>query len=240
MSEQTETLWQIGKPGDRAAEFVKSGGWQTDYTYTIGVDADPINKPNIPGVLVVPGAESKPMYQGQPRFSTERLNIAFSLGRDYGAGELTLFYDFLGSETDTVYLDGMPVAELAGVGEGRVSQHQISLPDVRAGEHEMSITTAGGTGAHLIDYLKLDGAIAPQDIRPPKPPKTEQPTAMSTMQKTASQLDMEAPADQKSAIPSSMTGLQDYSFWWSYARANATKAATDKDPDTFRRGRIWA
>ncbi|WP_323256659.1 cyanobactin biosynthesis PatC/TenC/TruC family protein [Spirulina sp. CCNP1310] len=46
-----------------------------------------------------------------------------------------------------------------------------------------------------------------------------------------------APA-QKSYIPTTMTGLQDYSYWWAYAREHAQTAKPNSK--TFRRGRIWA
>lgn len=45
------------------------------------------------------------------------------------------------------------------------------------------------------------------------------------------------PAQKKSYVPTSQTGLQDYSYWWQYAREHA-KAPDQQQP--FRRGRIWA
>lgn len=56
-----------------------------------------------------------------------------------------------------------------------------------------------------------------------QPPETA-PTALT------------APA--KSYVPATMTGLQDYSYWWQYAREHATTSETDQK--SFRRGRIWA
>jgi cyanobactin cluster PatC/TenC/TruC protein len=41
-----------------------------------------------------------------------------------------------------------------------------------------------------------------------------------------------------SYVPTKMTGLQDYAYWWAYARDHAkTVKANAKG---FRRGRIWS
>ncbi len=45
------------------------------------------------------------------------------------------------------------------------------------------------------------------------------------------------PAPPKSYVPTTMTGLQDYSYWWEYAREHAKSAKPNTK--TFRRGRIW-
>ncbi|MFN9630645.1 MAG: cyanobactin biosynthesis PatC/TenC/TruC family protein [Cyanobacteriota bacterium] len=45
-----------------------------------------------------------------------------------------------------------------------------------------------------------------------------------------------APKERKSYLPTSQTGLQDYSFWWEYARKHAKEA---KATSAFLRGRIW-
>lgn len=42
---------------------------------------------------------------------------------------------------------------------------------------------------------------------------------------------------QKSYIPTTMTGLQDYAYWWAYAREHAKTA--EPNSKGFRRGRIW-
>lgn len=42
---------------------------------------------------------------------------------------------------------------------------------------------------------------------------------------------------KKSYVPTSQTGLQDYSYWWAYAQEHA-KAPEEGKP--FRRGCIWA
>jgi cyanobactin cluster PatC/TenC/TruC protein len=41
---------------------------------------------------------------------------------------------------------------------------------------------------------------------------------------------------QKSYLPTTQTGLQDYAYWWDYARKHAKKGKAAK---AFRRGRIW-
>ncbi|EAW34314.1 LamG-like jellyroll fold domain-containing protein [Lyngbya sp. PCC 8106] len=43
---------------------------------------------------------------------------------------------------------------------------------------------------------------------------------------------------KQSYVPTSQTGLQDYSYWCQYVKDQAKKS--DKDPKSFRRGRIWA
>lgn len=43
---------------------------------------------------------------------------------------------------------------------------------------------------------------------------------------------------KKSYVPTSQTGLQDYSFWGKYVKEQAKKSQGDGKP--FRRGRIWA
>jgi NTE family protein len=229
MTQDTETLWQIGKSGKGGREFVQAGGWKAEFTYVVGSDDDPINQPKMPPLLLVPGRQTKPKRGKKQLFATDQLNIQFTLSQSYSAGELTLFYDFLGSETDTLLVDGQSVTELVGVGEGKLKKTQTPLPALSPGEHTLTLTTAGGTGdgAHWIDYLKLDGVVAPQQ---PKPPKD---TTMAK-QKAATP---EPEAPKKSYVPTSMTGLQDYSYWWEYCRGQAKKSEGDGKP--FRRGRIW-
>ena len=155
-STQTQTLWQIGKPGGRGKEFVKAGGWQAEFTYIVGSDADSINRPHMPPVLVVPERKQKPNL-----YSTNKLNIRFTLERDYGIGELTLFYDFFGSEKDTLSVNGQKLTEILGAGEAKLKQNQIPLPALGKGEHTLTFTTTGGgpDKLHWIDYLKLEAVI---------------------------------------------------------------------------------
>ncbi|MEQ9368247.1 MAG: cyanobactin biosynthesis PatC/TenC/TruC family protein [Coleofasciculus chthonoplastes F3-SA18-01] len=46
------------------------------------------------------------------------------------------------------------------------------------------------------------------------------------------------PEPQKSYVATGMTGLQDYSYWWDYARKEEKKSGSKSK--SFRRGRIWA
>ncbi|MEQ8465774.1 cyanobactin biosynthesis PatC/TenC/TruC family protein [Coleofasciculus sp. E1-EBD-02] len=227
MTQATETLWQIGKPGKGGQEFVQAGGWQAEFTYVVGSDADSINKPQMPPLLVVPGRQTKPKRKRKQLFATEKLNIQFTLTQSYSAGELTLFYDFFGSETDTLLVDGEAVAELVGVGEGKLKQTQTPLPALNAGEHTLTLTTAGGVGdgAHWIDYLKLNGVVAPQQSE--------------TLNKTMAKKNATPETTVKTSyVPTTQTGLQDYSYWWSYCREQAKNSEGEAKP--FRRGRIWA
>lgn len=198
---QTKTLWQIGKPGTGGEEFVHAGGWQAEFTYTVGSDADPINQPNMPPLLTVAGRKQKPKRGSKQLYATEKLNISFTLDNDYSDDELTLFYDFLGSETDSIFVNGEKLTEILGLGEGKLKQNQISLPALRKGEHVLSVTTAGGAdGAHWIDYLKLEGVN--------KENQTEQPT-----------------------VPSAATGLEDYAYWLkTIAKEQAAKAGEERKP----------
>ena len=174
--QQIETLWQIGKPGQFGKEFVQAGGWQAEFTYTVGCDQDPIERPTMPAVLVVPEKKHKPERKGKPLFSTDKLNIRFSLERDYGVGELTLFYDFLGSETDSLFLDGEKLTELPGAGEGKLKQNQVPFGAVAKGEHVLTLTTAAGKSKdhyHWIDCIKLQAvvpvALAAEPLSPSAP-----------------------------------------------------------------------
>jgi cyanobactin cluster PatC/TenC/TruC protein len=230
---KTETLWQIGQPGRAGAEFVQAGGWQATFTYTVGTDADPVGAPTVPPLLVVPSRKAKPKRGKKQLFSTNKLNIRFTLDRDYSAQALTLFYDFFGSETDTLTLDGKLLAEIPGIGEGKLKQNQIPLPALAAGEHTLTLTTAGGAGdgAHWIDYFKLDGVVAPTPVLQPTQTMPAKKKKTTQAQPTP---EVEAP---KSYLPTTQTGLQDYSYWWAYARENAK--TTQPNAKDFRRGRIW-
>ncbi|RCJ18683.1 hypothetical protein A6S26_28280 [Nostoc sp. ATCC 43529] len=241
MPQQTQTLWQIGQPGKGGQEFSQEGGWQGEFTYVVGSDSDPINQPQMPSLLVVPGLKKKPRSKGKQLFSTEKLNIQFTLTQSYNPGELTLFYNFFGSEVDTLWVDGEPVTEIVGVGSSKVTQAQIPLPALSAGEHTLTLTTASqsGDGAHRIDYLKLEAVVAtqqPQTLQTPQTPK-------ETMAKEKTETTPPAvsptpePKKKKSYVPTSQTGLQDYSYWWEYARQHAKAPEEGK---SFRRGRIWA
>ncbi|MBW4592616.1 MAG: cyanobactin biosynthesis PatC/TenC/TruC family protein [Brasilonema angustatum HA4187-MV1] len=246
MSEQTETLWQIGQPGKGSQEFIQVGDWQKEFIYVVGSDQDPINQPQMPSLLVVPGRKTKPRSKGKQLFSTDKLNIQFTLTQNYSVGELTLFYNFFGSEVDTLLVDGEPVTEIVGVGSGKPTKSQIPLPALNAGQHTLSLTTAGGSGngSHRIDYLKLEAVVAtqqpqtPQTSQTPQTPKETQETMVEKKTETTPSEVSSTPEKKKSYVPTSQTGLQDYSYWTAYANKHAK--APDQRRRPFRRGRIWA
>lgn len=175
---EPETLWQIGRPGDGAKEFLTKAAWSEEYDYTVGSDADSINHPSIPGIVTAP--EARKPSKG---ISTDRLNIDFTLERDYAEGQLTLFYNFYGTEEVSLFLDGELLTKIAGVGERTLKENQISLGTLAAGKHRLSITTSGGTnGRHTIDYLKLQ-AIVPSPIpQEPKEPSMSNNTPSAQLQ----------------------------------------------------------
>lgn len=232
MPQQTETLWQIGQPGKGGQEFLQEGDWQEEFTYIVGSDEDSINHPQMPSLLVVPGRKKKPGSKGKQLFSTDKLNIQFTLNQNYSAGELTLFYNFFGSLVDTLWIDGEPVTEIAGVGSG-TNKTQNPLPAMNAGQHTLTLTTSGGSkdGAHRIDYLKLEAVVLtqqPQTLQTPQKTMTDETTEITTPEQKK----------KKSYVPTSQTGLQDYSYWWEYGRQHAK--TNDREQKPFRRGRIWA
>lgn len=251
MSPTTETLWQIGQLGKGGQEFSQKGSWHSEFTYIIGSDPDPINQPTLPSLLVAPGRKTKPKHKGKELFATEKLNIQFTLTQSYKPGELTLVYNFFGSEVDTLWVDGAPVTELVGSGSSKYTQTQTPLPALSPGQHTLTLTTvtALGDGAHRIDYLKLEAVIfthkspnlstptTPQGLTPIPQPLNETAETMAKKQ-TTPPAETPPPEEKKSYVPTSQTGLQDYSYWWEYARKTAK--APDKQSKSYRRGRIWA
>ena len=71
------------------------------------------------------------------------------------------------------------------------------------------------------DSQKKETPMATKDTPAPAPPPAETAPAATP---------------QKSYLPTTQTGLQDYAYWWDYARKQAKKGKGVKD---FRRGRIW-
>lgn len=142
----TKTLWQIGRSGRSDFE----GEWQATFGYYVGRDPDEINHPGIPHFITVPGG---PRSKG----GTEKLNIHFTLDRDYANGELVFAYDRWGAEKDQVLFDGELVAAVSGAGKGKLKHVALCLKNGSSGDHVLTITTLGGTGSvgHRIDYMKL-------------------------------------------------------------------------------------
>jgi cyanobactin cluster PatC/TenC/TruC protein len=249
---KTATLWQIGKPGGGGKEFAQDGGWLAEFTYTVGSDADPINKPNMPPVLVKAGLKPK-------LYCTKKLNIRFTLNRDYSQEQLTFYYDFLGAETDSIFINGKKLRQIKGAGEGKLKQNQILLPALNKGENVLSITTAGGAdGAHWIDYLKLESRVtsdkqgatgmssksgaevATSSTNGDRQDNiiTSSEAGMAAQQAVATSITTHVPAPgARTSEPG--TGLEDYAYWLQeIAKLQAAKAGQEKKP--FRRGRIWA
>ena len=141
-----KTLWQIGRPGRNDFQ----GKWTTAFDYHVGTDIDEVNSPGIPHHITVQGG---PKSKG----ATEKLNVHFTLDRDYPDGELSFIYDRWGAEKDQVFVDGELLAPIGGAGKGMFKHVALSLKDVPNGNHVITITTSGETeaGGHRIDYLKL-------------------------------------------------------------------------------------
>jgi len=161
--ECTEQLWQIGKsdgavnPIGGSAEYPATHAYSDEFDYVVGVDADPINAPDIPGYIG--SINVCDIVSGRPcTDTTMRLNIQFNLYCSHVAGDLELIYDRYGSETDTLYFDfdGTPFATVVAT-EGGFQQFTLPLPASAAGTHTISIAYEGGgdDNGHYIDYLKL-------------------------------------------------------------------------------------
>jgi uncharacterized protein (DUF697 family) len=165
------TLWQIGSPpaGDEAPEetavFLRQTPWTAEFDYRVATDADPTHRPQMPYAISAPDA---PKRQGM----TEKLNIHFTLERDYAEGKLRLIYGRYGAAPGQIYLDGVLAARVSGTGEELLGRSEIPLGALPRGEHMITITTAGDpeNQAHALGYLQLqateaaDGAPAPQDV----------------------------------------------------------------------------
>lgn len=140
------TLWQIGRSGRKDFQ----GKWTSAFDYHLGTDIDEVNSPTIPHFISVP---SGPKTIG----TTERLNIHFTLERDYKSGELAFIYDRWGGEKDQIYIDDELLAPVSGAGRGMFKHVALSLKDISTGDHVISITTSGETEGHRVDYVKLIG-----------------------------------------------------------------------------------
>jgi len=154
-------LWQIGTshgPPDPIAgsnEYPASGLFDDYCEYTVGLDADPIGTPAMPGYI---GPANVCVISPRPTCTdtTERLNIQFVLNCNFAAGELTLIYDRYGSENDILQFDGTYLATVSAT-EGNFGHFTLSLPQADAGPHTITIIyDGGGSGnGHYIDYLQL-------------------------------------------------------------------------------------
>ncbi|MGC9527373.1 MAG: patatin-like phospholipase family protein [Limnospira sp.] len=150
-------LWQIGSPPGRL-NFPQPGIWTPEYHYQVGTDADPVNNPSLPKILTAPDAHKPPGVA-----STDRLNVHFHLTRDYGEGELTLFYNRDGVQEDRIFLDDVLLIRIWGATEGGTRQSQLRLGPLAAGEHTLTLIAVGGSGGHRIYELKLEVGVALPD-----------------------------------------------------------------------------
>ena len=168
------TVWQIGTPDgamnpiNGSSEYPATGAWTETFDYYVGTDLDPINYPSVPGYI---GPDNVCAFAGgRPcTDTTAELNIHFTLNCDYGGGEITLFYDRYGSESDRLYLDGVLFDTISAT-EGGFRQFIFDLGPLSAGDHTITIEYAGGGSGngHYIDYLKLASTFncVAADIKP--------------------------------------------------------------------------
>lgn len=165
--EDSTTVWQIGhkdgavNPIQGASEFPATGAYWEEFDYYVGIDADPINAPSMPGYI---GNVNVSFFDPNrpPTDTTARLNIHFTL--DY-TGELTLIYGRYGSETDKLYLNGGFFATFVAT-EGGFQLFTVPLGTIQAGSHTITIEYAdmGHANGHYIDYLRLKSEIRYVDI----------------------------------------------------------------------------
>jgi len=120
--------------------------------------------------------------------------------------------------------------------------------DALAQEYARVATATGGLAFAASHTTPTDFVALLANIICHHPPSTHSPentmAKKKTPQSTDTQPDAPATTDTaspsagpKSYIPTTMTGLQDYAYWWRYARENAQPV--EPNAKTFRRGRIW-
>lgn len=143
-------LWRIGVIDDHAAtwdeaddEFVQGGAHQevASYDVTTQIDATP----SLPHRLNDSGAGT-----------ATSIEINFDLAHDYGDDQLVLTYGRFGSETDTISLDGVPLATVS-VAEAVGGRFVIPLPEIDAGPHTLAFDymSDGADNGHAIDFFSL-------------------------------------------------------------------------------------
>ncbi|MGJ5672751.1 MAG: hypothetical protein ACR9NN_03905 [Nostochopsis sp.] len=153
---QAVTLWQIGRERSRMNIEPKHGNWFSEYNYTIAIDRDPLDSPTIPQLIAIPQTQNS----SNGTFSTGKLNIYFTLERNYRADELTLFYGCFGLQETRFLLDGKPllIPALKSSSE-ELQQLEIPFPATTIGDHILTITVSGkekNPDYQVISYLKLE------------------------------------------------------------------------------------
>ncbi|WP_082218356.1 cyanobactin biosynthesis PatC/TenC/TruC family protein [Kamptonema formosum] len=253
-----EILWQIGKPKGGKQEFLQTGGWSQEFNYDVEADSDSVNRPQVPGIL-----SQIRSTKTAKEAATAQLNIHFNLTRNYEEGQLVLLYRRFGSPEDSLFLDGELIQKIPGQKDGKVQSNEIPLKALSKGKHTLSITTAGKSGKHAIDYLKLQAStaktqpipqapITPESAVKPAPEDKPAPTpapapvpAPAASDKPQSEETPAPEAKPKTEVKPETeaqrrllaTGLEDYGFWW---QQMAKQQSSPKEKKPFRRGRIWS
>lgn len=153
---KTVILWQIGREDSAVEIKTKPGSWFAEYNYTVEIDPDAINQPTIPLLIAIP----KDKTTSNEIFSTGKLNIYFTLDRNYQADELTLYYGCFGANENSFLLDGQPLSNIIFKSAStELQQLEIALPDLTVGDHILTITVNGeksDSDYQAISYLKLE------------------------------------------------------------------------------------
>jgi len=145
----TNTLWQIGKEMSKSEVEHKRGVWTKLHNYTVGMDDNPIETPNLPYLISVPDVQNN-------IFSAESVKIYFTIDRDYEPDALMLFYGYFGEEENRIFLDGKLLFKDFGISSEIIRHNRIPFPIISAGEHILNITVVGKRkGYHIINYLNL-------------------------------------------------------------------------------------
>jgi hypothetical protein len=159
---ETLTLWQIGRELSFVEIEPKQGDWFSEYNYTIEIDSDPINNPAIPQLISIPQTQTS----SNETFSTGKLNIYFTLERNYKKDELKLFYGCFGSQETRLFLDGELLTPVIKFSSEELQQIEIPFPTTSVGDHILTITVSGkekDPDYQVISYLKLE-ALQGEDV----------------------------------------------------------------------------
>lgn len=161
---KTVTLWQIGRDNSPGKIAPQAGNWLAEYNYTVEIDRDPIDHPSIPQLLAIPTI----LTTEQECLATGKLNIYFSLDRNYQTDELKLFYGCFGKQENRFLLDGQALFNLKVQSNSKeLQQIEITLPEMTAGDHILTITVSGeqqNQDYQVISYLKLE-ALKPETLK---------------------------------------------------------------------------
>lgn len=163
---QTVTLWQIGRKSSSIKIEPRQGKWFSEYNYTVEIDREPLNRPTIPQLIAIPHVQTN----SEGKLSTGKLNIYFTLDRNYQAEELKLFYGCFGSPKNSFLLDGKPLSNLVFKSSfNKLQQIEIALTAMTIGDHILTIMVSGSqnTDCQTISYLKLEALLGEEvDLLP--------------------------------------------------------------------------